>query len=206
MAKEENPAEEDLEKKETETCDEKEENMAKEEDPAKEDPEKKEAESCEGKEIESVSVGDKTFTVEELVSAYSNVSEQFTSLTEKYTVIETELNKYKEAEKQALIDSMITFGCSLVNSEDGLEDDEKTALNNQITENCKAEKFSDEKEVKEFAIDNIAVALYTKKLNGEKKVQKDFSIPFVSVKDNAGNKEENGIKKLQTLNKNLEKI
>lgn len=168
----------------------------------------KEVNACENpmeQECHFAIIGDQKFTAEELVQKFTELSTQNTELVNKYTQIETELNKYKEAEKQIEINNMISFGQTFVNSEDGLDSSEKENINKLIDETCKSEKFSTQDEVEKFVINNIATILYTKKLNETKKIQKDFSIPFTAKKDTAI-EVETGIKKLQLLNKDLEKI
>lgn len=161
-----------------------------------------------------ISIGEEKLSVDEFVQKYNevfeshkNISEQYDALKIQYSSVEESLNKYKEAEKKENIKSMINFAQSIVNAEDGLDDSERLSLNNQIKENCEQEKFASQEDAKTFTISSIAVTLYTKKLNGESKVQKEFSIPFSSVNNILEDVDtDSGIKKLQKLNKKLEKI
>ena len=204
--------EESKEEPKKEEPEDKKEDESKSEDDNKEDSKKFEANpdgtSNEKHEIlEFVSIEDEQVNITVLAQKFTELSTQYESLKAQYSNTEVELNKYKEAEKKANIESIITFAKSIVDGEDGLEDSEKETLNAQIKSDCEAEKFATKEDVKTYAINSIAVTLYTKKLNDKPKKTKEFSIPFTAPNKETGNEDaETGIKKLQRLNKELEKI
>ena len=198
------------------------------------DPDNKETEACktteacnpENKETESatfsaenhqefVMLDNEQVSINQLLDKYNELHQQFAELNEKYTALDekyTDVNEKYSAfmaqEEEKNINSMISFGCNLINEESRLSDDDKKAFSEKVVEKCKNKDFADQESLKKFVFTLIAVSLYNaeyeSKNNPDNKDNKtDFCVDIVKPTDNHVL---TGIEKLKEANKKLNKI
>lgn len=127
--------------------------------------------------------------ISEKDSTISDLNGQITEVNEQFNAASNELSDLKEQIKLAAEEKLCKEGCTMVDEEDELDDDDK----NDIKEKCKANKYSSIKEVE----DDIARCLYAKKKNNR---QASFKSNIASNKGT--NEEVNAVTSLKNyLNK-----
>ena len=144
----------------------------------------------------------------ELQGRYDTLNEQFMSASQ-------ELDAYHEAEEKAKRDALAAFGCGLVDAEKMFTAEDAACvdeLKNAINTSCADSKFSTEDEVRTFAEDLLAKAVYQKIKSGtaaftapvaEEKTpepdgQKEFSAQI--VKDSTQTKRATAVSRLKEYN------
>ena len=144
----------------------------------------------------------------ELHQQFSELNEKYTALDEKYTDVNEKYSAFMAQEEEKNINSMISFGCNLINEESRLSDDDKKAFSEKVVEKCKNKDFADQESLKKFVFTLIAVSLYnaeyeSKNNSDNKDTKTDFCVDIVKPTDNHVL---TGIEKLKEANKKLNKI
>lgn len=116
-------------------------------------PENKEAESATfsaENHQEFVMLDNEQLSINQLLDKYNELHQQFAELNEKYTALDekyTDVNEkystFMAQEEEKNINSMISFGCNLINEESRLSDDDKKAFSEKVIEKCKNKDFAD---------------------------------------------------------------
>ena len=117
------------------------------------DPENRETESATfsaENHQEFVMLDNEQLSINQLLDKYNELHQQFAELNEKYTALDekyTDVNEKYSAfmaqEEEKNINSMISFGCNLINEESRLSDDDKKAFSEKVIEKCKNKDFAD---------------------------------------------------------------
>ena len=79
----------------------------------------------------------------ELNEKYTALDEKYVALDEKYTDVNEKYSTFMAQEEEKNINSMISFGCNLINEESRLSDDDKKAFSEKVIEKCKNKDFAD---------------------------------------------------------------
>ena len=79
----------------------------------------------------------------ELNEKYTALDEKYVALDEKYTDVNEKYSTFMAQEEEKNINSMISFGCNLINEESRLSDDDKKAFSEKVVEKCKNKDFAD---------------------------------------------------------------
>ena len=152
---------------------------------------------------EFVTIGDENLNIDELLEKYTALNEQFATLNADYQVLFTQ-----EQERQ--LNNMINFGYDLVDAESRLSDDEqKKFIKEQIKDKCEKGEFVDNDALKNFAVTQLALALYNSNAtvennnNNNESNKADFCVDIVipEVKHI-----ESDAEKLRNLTKKLNRI